>query len=314
MGDLIYTTPVIRCIKNQVPDVEIHFLTKEKFADIFDGNPYLDRLLFLDKSLQKTITSLKKEQYDYVIDLHNNIRSSLIKIQLGVKSSTYQKYTIRKWLSLRFKMSLVPNIHLVNRYLKTVKFLNVHDDGKPIDYFIKKDYNLKDLLPESHQQKYVAFIIGAAHVTKRMPNYKIIETCNKIDLPIVLLGGKDVADNGEIIKKALKSKVYNTCGNLMLDESVFLVSRASAIAGFDTGLTHIAEAFDKPIVSIWGSTVPELVGVKPYHVKNVLLAAIDLPCRPCSKYGLEKCPLGHFNCMNKLKEEKISGFINRFSE
>ncbi len=313
MGDLIYTTPVIRCLKTQLQNVEIHFLTKSKFADIFEGNPYLDKLLFLDSSLQKTIRVLKRENYDFVIDLHNNLRSSIIKLQLGKKSSTYKKYTVRKWLSLKLGMSLVPNIHLVRRYLKTVAFLGVHDDGKPIDYFIKKDYDLDTLLPETHQQKYVVFIIGAAHFTKRMPNYKIIETCKRIQLPVVLLGGEDVKENGSFIQKALGAKIYNTCGKLTLDESVYLVSKATAVAGFDTGLTHIAEAFNKPIVSIWGSTVPELVGVKPYHVKNVLLAAIDLPCRPCSKYGLEKCPLEHFNCMNKLNEDKISNFINHFT-
>jgi len=100
----------------------------------------------------------------------------------------------------------------------------------------------------------------------------------------------------------------------MIRSSAFagsLISQAKGIIGFDTGLTHIAEAFNKPIVSVWGGTVPDLLGVQPYMVKDVLVAGIDLPCRPCSKFGLEKCPLGHFKCMNDMPEDGIVQFVNK---
>jgi ADP-heptose:LPS heptosyltransferase len=123
------------------------------------------------------------------------------------------------------------------------------------------------LLPASHQ-KFIAFVIGATHFTKRMPNDQVISICQKLRLPVVLLGGNDVRDNGEIIARAVGPYAYNACGVTTLDESVYLVSKAETVIGFDTGLTHIAEAFNKPIVSIWGSTVPELLGVQPYKVKK----------------------------------------------
>jgi ADP-heptose:LPS heptosyltransferase len=129
--------------------------------------------------------------------------------------------------------------------------------------------------------------------------------------PVVLLGGDDVRANGDIVAEALNEKVYNACGITSLDESVFLVSKAANTIGFDTGLTHIAEAFDKPIVSIWGGTAPELLGVQPYKVKEVVVAEIDLPCRPCSKFGLPACPLGHFKCMYDIPEKSITEFANK---
>ena len=153
-------------------------------------------------------------------------------------------------------------------------------------------------------------MIGATHFTKRMPNYKIISICGQLQHPVVLLGGNDVKSNGDEIAGALPD-VYNACGITTLDESVFLVSKANSVIGFDTGLTHIAEAFDVPIVSIWGGTVPELLGVQPYKVKAALVAEIELPCRPCSKFGLEKCPLGHFKCMNDMPESPIVHFANK---
>lgn len=197
--------------------------------------------------------------------------------------------------------------------MKAVQFLGVKNDGKPIDYYIKSQHDLMKLLPGSHQSGYVAFVIGATHFTKRMPNDKIAAICRQIDLPVVLLGGQDVKANGDEIAKAIGSSIYNACGITSLDESVFLVSKAEKVLGFDTGLTHIAEAFDKPIGSIWGGTVPELLGVQPYMVKNTKVIGIELSCRPCSKFGLEKCPLGHFKCMKDIPEAEVIDFANRLT-
>ena len=310
MGDIIYTTPVVRCLKMQLPDAEVHFLTKPAFKYIYDNNPHLDKLLLLKPTLAETIEEIKAEKYDYLIDLHNNLRTSMIKLRTGIKSSVYKKQRIRKWLSLKFNLKLVPPVHLVERYLKAVKFLGVKNDGKPIDYYIKDEHDLTKLLPASHHESFVAFIIGATHFTKRMPNEKIISICRKIKSPIVLLGGNDVKENGNIIADAVGADIYNACGITSLDESVYLVSKAKRVLGFDTGLTHIAEAFDKPIGSIWGGTAPELLGVQPYMVKNAEVIGINLPCRPCSKFGLEKCPLGHFKCMNKIPDEIVINFAN----
>ena len=177
MGDIIYTTPVVRCLKKQLPDAEVHFLTKPAFKYIYDNNPHLDRLLLLKPTLSETIEEIKSENYDYIIDLHNNLRTSLIKLRTGIKSSTYKKQRLRKWLSLKFNLKLVPPVHLVERYLKTVKFLGVKNDGKPIDYYVKAEHDLKKLLPISHQSDYLAFVIGATHFTKRMPTEKIIRIC-----------------------------------------------------------------------------------------------------------------------------------------
>lgn len=311
MGDIIYTTPVVRCLKTQLPDCEVHFLTKPAFQYIYQNNPYLTKLHTLQPKLSDTIAAIKKEKFDLIIDLHTNLRTTIIKLATGIPSSTYKKDRINKWLALRFKWNrLISSRHLVDRYMETVKFLGVTNDLKPIDYYISNPYQLEDFLPVSHQEKFVAFIIGATHFTKRMPNAKIIELCRQLDLPIVLLGGKDVAQNAEEIKAALGDKVYNTCGITNLDQSVFLVSKAHKVIGFDTGLTHISEAFDKPLASIWGGTTPELLGVHPYQISESYIAGVDLPCRPCSKFGLEKCPLGHFKCMKNIQTDEIVQFIN----
>jgi len=308
MGDIIYTTPIIRCLKKQLPHAEIHFLTKPAFQYIYDQNPYLDKLLLLKNTLNETIQEIKSEGYDHIVDLHNNLRTAIIKLRTGIPSTTYNKQRVLKWLSLKLRKNLVPPVHLVDRYFKAVLPLGVRNDQHPIEYFIKSSHQLSALLPPAFQQGYIAFIIGAAHFTKRMPNEKVVSICNQLAYPIVLLGGKDVAHNAKEIMEKSHAPLYNACGLTSLDESVFLVSKAVAVIGFDTGLTHIAEAFNKPLVSIWGSTVPELLGVQPYHIDRSLEAGVVLPCRPCSKYGLPKCPLGHFKCMWQIDEQPIIDF------
>jgi len=312
MGDIIYTTPVVRCLKLQIPDAEIHFLTKKQFAYIYQQNPHLTKLHTLKESLSATIEQIKLEKFDLIVDLHNNLRTSIIKIRTGIKSLTYKKDRLSKFLVLKLRLkSFIDPRHLVDRYLEVVKPLGIVNDHQPIDYYINKSYEKAEFLPGTHQQKYVAFIIGATHFTKRLPNYKIIEICKSIHLPVVLLGGPDVTENATEIVNAVGSNVFSTCGITNLDQSVFLVSQAHKVIGFDTGLTHISEAFNKPLASIWGGTTPELLGVQPYKISESLMAGIDLACRPCSKFGLEKCPLEHFNCMKNIPNDTVVEFINK---
>jgi len=311
MGDIIYTTPVIRCLKKQLPNCEIHFLTKPNFKYLLEHNPYITHLHLLKPELSKTIKELKAHNFHYIIDLHSSIRSALVKFCLGVKASTYQKQRFKKWLAIKFKINNVLPTPLVDRYLKTVEFLGVKNDHEPIDYFLpENNFNIKDFLPASFCSGYIAFVIGATHFTKRMPNSKVISILQKINLPVVLLGGKDVAKNGLEIAAICKNAI-SLCGDINLNQSVFLIKNASKVIGFDTGLTHISEAFDKPLVSIWGSTVPQLLGVQPYLVSQHYEAEVELPCRPCSKFGLAACPLGHFNCMYTIDEQPIINFLNQ---
>ena len=69
IGDIVLTTPVIRCIKRQMDDdVELHVLTKDKFASLSHNNPYVDKTFEYTSSIREVIKELKKEEYDYVVD------------------------------------------------------------------------------------------------------------------------------------------------------------------------------------------------------------------------------------------------------
>lgn len=316
IGDIVLTSPVVRCLKQQVKDAEIHFLTKKNFASVIEHNPFIDKKIYLEEKLSGLMPHLKNEKYDCIIDLHNNLRTLKLKSQLGVKSFSFNKLNIEKWLLVNLKMNRLPDVHIVDRYMETVKSLGVVNDGKGLDYFIsQEDGSAIHKLPEEVQKDYIAFVIGAKHNTKKLPIEKIISLCKKIKRPVVLLGGKEDFEAGEKIVSAVQPQaIFNACGKFSLNESAALIKQASKVITHDTGLMHIAAAFKKEIISVWGNTVPEF-GMSPYYgnfeFRNSRFEIKNLPCRPCSKIGFEKCPKGHFRCMVEQDENKIAGAVNK---
>src|SRR6478736_4500236 len=215
IGDIVLTTPVIRNLKNQLDGVEIHYCTKDKFKSLLQPNPYIDKIHVLGESLKDLTNELKQENFDFVIDLHNNIRTLRIKRALGVKSYTFDKLNFKKWLLVNFHINKLPSVHIVDRYMDTLKSFNIVNDGKGLDYFIPEKEELKKSdLPWTHQSGYVAFAIGAQHFTKRLPKEKIVELCSQLSHPIMLLGDKNDTETGDFVVEKLKGKklIFNACG------------------------------------------------------------------------------------------------------
>ncbi len=318
IGDIVLTTPVIRAIKTQMDDVEVHYAVKKQYHSVLEANPYIDKFHLLDNDMNALIKALKAEKFDFVVDLHNNLRTRKIKSALSTESAAFSKLNWEKWLVVNFKVNKLPNIHIVDRYLEAAAPLGVKADALGLDYFIpEKDEVEQDWLPETHQKEYVAFAIGGNHETKKLPIDRIIELCDKINKPIVLLGGKEDEANGEKIsdffdrkhekgdyKESLnelgkKALVYNGCGKFSINQSASVLKGATYVFTHDTGMMHIAAALKKNIFSIWGNTLPEF-GMYPYRTKFTILENKKLSCRPCSKIGYDKCPKGHFKCMNDI--------------
>ncbi len=310
IGDIVLTTPVVRCLKQQVKDATVHFLTKETYYGLVKSNPNVDKVIVLNKSWEFMIHQLQLEEYDYIIDLHHNLRTWKVKQALGVKNFSFDKLNIQKWLLTAFKINKLPAIHIVDRYLETIKSFGVVNDGKGLDYFIpKKDCIRAEDLPMSHRFGYIAIVIGAALNTKKLPVHKLKELCLQTDFPIILLGGKEDRSDGDEIASVNEIKVYNACGKFNLNESADLVRNARLIITNDTGLMHIAAAFKKKIISVWGNTVPQF-GMDAYYgnetISNFKSEIKNLSCRPCSKIGYNKCPKKHFKCMEQQDVQTIA--------
>src|SRR5579859_1800962 len=183
IGDIVLTTPVIRVLKNQLK-AEVHFLTKIQFAPVVAGNPYLDKSYSLQGNLSSLARELKRENYDLIIDLHKNIRSYRLRLSLGVKTLSYRKLSVEKFLLTKLGIDLMPGRHISLRCLDALKPLGVVDDGLGLDYFIpEKDVVNWQELPPAFHQGFTAVVIGASYYTKKLPVHKLKELCTAIHTP-----------------------------------------------------------------------------------------------------------------------------------
>jgi heptosyltransferase-2 len=321
IGDIVLTTPVLRCLKQQRPDVEIHYLTKHAYKNLLSQNPYISKLHYLHDELDDVIEPLKAEKYDYIIDLHNNLRTMRVKKALNVQSYSFRKLNVQKWLLTNMRLNLMPDMSIVDRYLETVKPLKVNNDGKGLDYYLPTDQHLTNNdIPMSHWGGYVGCVIGGSCGTKQLPLEQWKKFCDRIPYPVMLMGGPEDREDGNEIAAQDPIKIYNSCGKFNLNESAELVKIARVIVSNDTGLMHVAAAYQKPIVSLWGNTSPDM-GMFPYYGYNNLKERIApqsiivenkaLGCHPCSKIGYARCPKKHFKCMNDLDMIVVSNAVQK---
>lgn len=314
IGDIVLSSPVIRCIHKQLPGAEIHFLTKEKYHDVVRANPYIARTHLLRDNLGSLIRSLRETGFDYIVDLHRNIRSFRVKQALGVRSGTFDKLNLEKWLLVNFKVNRLPEMHIVDRYFRAVKSLGVENDGKGLDYFIPEgDMLHASELPDGFDEGFVALVIGGMHQTKMLPEEKLMELAGLISKPVILLGGPDDHVRGERIAAGSNGSVFNACGAFNINQSASIIKMAGSVITHDTGLMHIAAAFRKEIWSVWGNTIPGF-GMYPYlpagEGRSVLMQVEGLRCRPCSKIGYARCPKKHFRCMNDIPVEGLARMVS----
>lgn len=311
IGDIVLTSLVVRCLKNQVKNAEIHYVAKRQFAPILNANAYIDKVHVLDENFGDLINGLKHEKFDYIIDLHHNFRSARLKRYLKTKAFSVNKLNWQKMLLIRFKINRLPQKHIVDRYLETTSALGVENDGKGLDYFIpdQEVFKISDL-PLPFQNGFVAFVIAGTYKTKKLPFGKILEICQRINFPVILLGGKSEFDEGEKVLSQSKGNVLNYVGKISLNRSASLVCDANVVLTNDTGLMHIAAAFQKKILSFWGNTVADF-GMVPYqpHPVSRRMEVENLKCRPCSKLGFQKCPKKHFKCMNDISVDEVVKWI-----
>jgi ADP-heptose:LPS heptosyltransferase len=314
IGDIVLTTPVLRALKTQLEgEVEVHYLTKKKFSGLLEANPYVDRIHVMDETVQEVLPELEKIGFDYVIDLHKNIRTSIVRKRLKALTFVFKKYNFEKWLWVNFGINRMPDLHVVDRYMETLRAFGVKDDGQGLDYFIPKDMALKDdQLPPTHQRGYIAIVTGAMHAGKRMSAAKLAHICRLIKLPVVLIGGTEDQRFGDEIVEASGEHVYNACGKFNLHQSADCLRRSSLVVTGDTGMMHIASAFGKKIISLWGCTVPGF-GMYPYkpHSGSIMLEPHERKKRPCSKLG-NRCKYGIENkCIDQIPNDEIISAIEK---
>lgn len=306
IGDIVLASPAFRCAKEQLPGVEIHLVTKHSMRAVTEANPYVDHFHYLAGDFGALITELKAYKFDYIIDLHKNLRSFRIRAALGVPVFAYDKLSVEKFLLTKFQINRMPDRHISLRSVDALASLGVVYDGKGLDYFIPE----KVQVPALFSAGYVALVIGASFATKKLSLDSLKQLVKLIPHPIVLIGGPEEKADGAELAMLDPDRIVNTCGTYTLHESAALVRDARIVISHDTGMLYIACAFEKNVIAIWGATSPALQvePLMPENAKTRVFQAIvpNLTCQPCSNFGTKTCPKGHFNCMNQQDLPEIA--------
>ncbi len=304
LGDILLTTPVIRSLKNQFPENEISFLVDENFSDAIKFNPNLSKLFYYDKETRgkEVIGKLKNENFDFVIDLQNNIRSKNVVKSLKAKSVKFVKPTLEKFLLVKFKLNLFKKIKPIPLLYASSLGENFVLDNRGLDFYLAE--NLK----ASHKgnRNKIAFCPGSQHFTKQYPLQYFIELGNKIvadGFELVLLGGKNDREICAEISSNVDSSIDKSNDNDLF-EIAREMEECTAVVCNDSGLMHLATAVGVPTLSIFGSTVEEF-GFFPYKARSKVIQNNSLSCRPCSHIGKSKCPERHFQCMISLTPDLV---------
>jgi lipopolysaccharide heptosyltransferase II len=325
IGDIILTSALVRSVKKLYPEARITYLIKKEFIDLVKYNPNIDQVLTVDKSLgTKGLKELKRivrnEKFDWIIDLHKNLRSSYLKRCSGaVYKTTYPKFIFKRTLLVKFGINLYKTIRPVYlRYFEAVKKAGVIYDNLGTDVFYpaeEENFVIEKLLLEGYDQKSPIVVLcpAAKHFTKQWLPERFTDVAKKLitsgKYTVCLAGGKEDMQLCEDIRKSVGKGIINLAGNLSLLQSAALLKMAKFVVVNDSGLMHLAQSQKTPVLAIFGSTTREL-GFFPIDEQRVVVE-YPVSCRPCSHIGREKCPKGHFKCMKEIQVEDVMAGIKK---
>lgn len=284
----------------QYPTINVDFMVRKEYADILKNNPHVQNLWFFHEDAQ-SISGLKDQQYDLIIDLQNNFRSRRVSHLFNCPVVRFNKRSIDKFLLVKFKINRLRNAQPIpERYASNLPGLLI--DQKGLDLFLpdklKPSINLSG--------KSIGFCPGSRHFTKMWPEEYFLSLARLLaekGYNIIFFGGKSDVE----ICAGLSAQIPSSI-NLSNEDNLFQTAcdmkLCDLIVCNDSGMMHTACALKIPVAVFFGSTVKEF-GFTPYKNKNLIFENNSLSCRPCSHIGRSKCPLGHFNCMRALRPEDV---------
>jgi len=331
LGDAALTTPVLKGMRERYPDVEVVILTRENYRPLFSGIPGLQifcpDLEYRHKGLAglfRLFRDLRKDgNIDHVIDLHDVLRSKILRIMFrvaGVGSSVVDKGRREKKAVIRGTRK-VQLKHTVERYR---------------DVFVKAGFAFDvpdgpSIVPTAEAvtaMRLKAGISGglnigvapcARHALKMWPPENMITLLNmireKYKVKFWLFGGFDEIGQLEEISASVADSVV-VAGRYSLEEELALISTLGIMIAMDSSNMHLAALSGIKVISLWGGTDP-LNGFGAWMQPgeySVRIPTETLTCRPCTVYGKGECKRGDFACMIWLKPaivfEKIDAVLS----
>jgi len=317
IGDIVLTQPVVAALAQQYPKAEIHYLTKKAFHPIVEAFGITITIHHWEelKSFGALFRFGRSYKFDLVVDLHNKFNTFLIKTVIaGKKTATYEKHHLlrRKIVKHKTCKTISSTVDLYFTALKKLSVSSKRSYPQLVASELTKPELIKYLQKTDPELKLIGVFPGAQHKTKQYPVEQLLEVLKQISkdwkLRFFTLGSASEQHLAEHLRQNSDLEIIDLCGKLSIKELINVTAKFDFVISNDSGPMHIAAALGKPQIASFGATHPKL-GFAPLNDNATVLSA-ELPCQPCSLHGGENCPLGHFNCMKKIKPELVAEKIN----
>lgn len=292
LGDCVLTTGVIKKLSEMLEDMRIDVLTNSKFAEVWAGCDFVNKVYPIAPKIPLTeyMYFLKQmPEYDYIFDLHSNLRSFIAGKILAGKTYKYKKKSLarRLYTAFRiFKKSL--DKHVVQRYAEAV-FSAVNLPVPPLE-------ELRPYLGETEDVKNADKVVihpFASKYTKIWPYFtEFAKVFQKTGKKVYIIGHGDFPEIAGVVRVHTES----------LAEMFQFIDDASLLVTGDSGPMHAGVAKKVPVLAIFGSTTKEY-GFFPSFNGCMVVEVEGLRCRPCHVHGADKCPRKHFKCMKDITPE-----------
>ncbi len=325
LGDVLLSTPIVRQLRKALPSARIDFVLDTHFAEVYAANPYINHLWQYNRQWRWQQRLRWKQQlptYDVVIDLQKNLHSLLIRWRTGAVVRKVHKDRLRKLLAVYTPINPYDGIvPIPERYRQTIADWIEQPDLEGLELWLPEERSLQQYPPAHHtgsSHSLIACAPGARHFTKRwLPEsfIRLIATLYAdFRISAVLVGGAEDRPLCEHIARNLPAAAV---AGIECHRSIYATARVldqvSLVVSNDSAVVHIAAARRKPVVALYGSTIPAF-GFVPYRVPFQLCEVEQLACRPCTHYGRSRCPRRHFRCMRDLSVASVRQAIERLLE
>lgn len=308
LGDVVLSTAIFPNLRLRFPKAEIDVLTKEAYADVFNGNPHIShvRLFCPEKQpFYDLVKEIRLCRYDIIIDLHGNFRSWFIRLVSGPPMAVVVKKRSwsRRWLLFSKHAVSALDKSVRERILDCLSPLSVEVTSKDTQLFPRHEPALLKMFDLPSDAQLFGLAPGAAHRTKQWGVEQYASAANRLgafpNSLIVIVGDKKDQAFVQQLLPFIKVPYRNLTGWTSITELIAIVSKFSFLLVNDSGVLHVAEALKIPLVALFGPTVKGF-GFFPYRSTSRVVEVGCLPCRPCSLHGEDICPLSHHRCMNDI--------------
>ncbi len=313
IGDIVLTTSFLNSVKKSDENVEIHYLTLDKFSSMLELQPDIDRLIILNsnspaKDLFKMNKYIQSLEYNRIYDLHGSIRSRIITFGLNKITTRVKKPRFLRFFLFQFHINMFPeNYSSIAMYHQCLQDYNLLEIPKTNLRVSNQEKLNAQLILENLGIKadFIVLVPGAAWPQKQWQvkkyNYTINKIIDKTNKKIIILGSND-----DVICKSISkvnANVIDYSGKTNLREAMAIISNSHTVFGSDTGLLHIAESLGKNVSMILGPTSKETGG----GVSNTDSINIesDIWCRPCSQNGKSECYRSIQYCMDGIPADTV---------